>query len=496
MGLLETLRPDATNGWQQLDADEQQLLLTCARRAGHLPTLRTLAEMRTLTGPARDTLIGEREPSIRKKILARHDLTDAEMTTLIAGETRASVLVAIAGSFPDDRIETLLTIAENSRGTSLTEALLRNRRLSEPHQLRMLRDLASRKEYSKLTPGVAEKVANILPADPALLVWLIADNRHGSRWSTSRVLARLAHQVATADAAIELIDAMAAAEHVEHPTGFIRNLLDGDNLVSARHQLTLPEAAKLANELNRRVGTTTGSWPKLSGPVGTLLTQLGPLLAKLGQPAVLDVEAGDSDDVSWETLNSGEIAAQLTSGRRLDALSVARLACNPNHTDPTAAKTAQLTTQTPGAALAVIERFEQTADSVWRHIVSGGSGENVAARHAIEHLGADRLAQVLANPSYRGVDPQTYRYWRRSWPLLGGGPLSWLLTGDPHPQAAQVALALPVKETYPGDEALAFRLLAGQVGDDPAAWDVVDGLIGQWDGTYAQLIAVARQINT
>ena len=40
-----------------------------------------------------------------------------------------------------------------------------------------------------------------------------------------------------------------------------------------------------------------------------------------------------------------------------------------------------------------------------------------------------------------------------------------------------------------------FKLLAGQVGDDAAAWDAAGGLIDSWGGTFAELVAVARQVN-
>jgi hypothetical protein len=498
MGLLQMLRPGTTQGWHHLDGAEQLLLLNCARRSRDLPTLRTLAELTTLTGAARTALLGEREPSIRKKILTRRDLTAAETETLLSSETRASVLVAVAGSFPEEKVETLLSVAENSRGTSLTEALLRHGRLTQEQKLRMLRDLASRKHFRDLSGSTAEKIAGILPADPQLLLWVLADSRYSnSRWIVGRVITRFAQSGTTAEQSLVMADALAGAGHGDHTVSYLRHLLDGDNIVARRHNLPLSEIRILADELNRRLDVGTDGWDALRAMVGALLTQLEPLLAKLGAPVALEVTNDPGSDIAWETLTSSEIVAQLTSEQRLDAAAVAQLACNPNHTDPTATKVAQLAYNTPGAALCIIERFEQLNESVWRAIATNGSYQTVLdPGQSIDRVGVEYLASVLSSPTYRPSGSGGQYYWRSTWPLLGSGPLTWLLGDKPHPLALEVALRLPVKDVVQRDEVLTFRLLASQVGDDPAAWDVVDGLIDRWDGTFADLVAVARQINT
>ena len=498
MGLLTLLRPADTRGWHRLDAEEQQLLLDCARRSGDLPTLRTLAELPGLAGTARETLMAEREPSVRKKILSRRDLTDTERTTLFAQETRASVLAAVAGSFPDDQLDTLLAIAENSRGTSLTEALLRSGRLTAEQRLRMLRDLAARKSYHALQGGISDKVAAILPADPELLVWFLAGSGYGrNSWNLSRVVNRLAGQVTSSSDALTLLDAMALAGHADHVAGFLRNLLESSHIVSGRNLLPLGEIHTLARELNVRITHGKDGWAKLAAPVGSLLAQLEPLLVKMGETtSITQSEEQPDEDTAWESISSGEIVSALAGDRRLDATAIARLACNPNHNDATAGQVAQLTFQTPGAALAVIACFDDVSDAVWSRIAATGSYQAVLeAGQTIEHVGAEALARTLSSERYRDSGTSGYRYWRSSWPLLGSGPLEWLLEGTPHPDAEKVALNLAVQDVCKGGEALAFKLLAGQVGDDAAAWDVVDGLIDSWDGTFAELVAVARQVN-
>jgi hypothetical protein len=496
MGLLELLRPAETRGWDTLDDAEQLLLLRQAQRARHLPTLRTLAELPRLAGTARTELLADREPSIRKKILNRRDLTAAETETLLAGETRASVLVSVVGSFPTDKLETLIGVAEASRGTSLTEALIRSGRLDTTQKLRMLNDLSSRRSYAKLPAGVADKVAGIVPADPKLLLWMLTDSSSSqNRWTFGRVVARIANTLTSADDALAILDTFVAAGHTEPAANLAGRLLDGDSIVANRLKLDLDQTRKLAEKLSVRLDAGTGGWDRMTTQIGAMLTKLHTMLSRMGQPVNVDVATDTAADIAWDTLTSGQIVAQLTSTTRLDAESVALLACNPNHTPPTAAKVAELVFQTPGAAVALLTRFDDVADTVWQNIASRHNYDAViTAGDTIDRVGADRLAQILSSPRYRD-NGSSYRYWRTTWPLLGSGPLTWLLTGTQHPQARQTALALPVKTTLEGDEAAAFRLLAGEVGDSPAAWDVVDGLAGTWDGTYADLIAVARQIN-
>lgn len=502
MGLLEMLRPDETRGWDALDEAGQLRLLRQAQRAGHLPTLRMLAELRTLAGEARAQLLAEREPTIRKRTLTRRDLTEQETAALYNSETRASVLAAAADSIPDERLGTLLDIAEKSRGTSLVEALLRRGRLDEAQQLRMLRTLAARKPYHNLTGGIAETVLRKIPPDSGLILWTLSDpsqQRYGL-WNIRQLLNRIATQIQHAEQADTLLAALVGAGHTQPAQSLAERLLDTSSVLSANASMPISEVASLYTLLEIRLSNGKDGWAAMRPGVGRLLAQLHPLLPG-NQPTVAEPDSVTADSAAaLEELSTSEIAGTLVGDRPMDAIGVARLSCNPNHTDETARKLAALVFSTAGASLEMLDRFDQVHDLVWSAVTQTSHGAGtVSAEQALERLGVERLSQTLANPRFRGaVSSNSRGWWRTSWPLLNTSPLAWLLSDGVNPTGdnVSVALALPLQHTIRGDEALAFRLLADLVGDDAALWDVVDGLADQWDGSYLDLLNVARKVNS
>lgn len=490
MTLLTMLRPANTFGRGDLTAEEQHTLLRLATNVGDRETLRMLASMPNLTGEARTTLLADRSQDIRRRVLSRADLTDAELTSLLAEEKRATVLAALSEKADDAARERLVRIAADKNSVTLAEALLSRAALDREQKIRMTHILIDGgRAYMRLTTAAMRAVEGCA-ADAKTLRWASAAARHGTAsYHVTRLIQQAAEGTENTDTLRANIEAIAAAEAWERVDQYLTLTLEGERkALSSDRQ----NGRYDADALLTLVGELPDLLARAGAPSGTC--ELGRALASsirliLGQDETPARKTADIDYATVTGLDSiiEEYLAAMAGEELVE------LACNPNHTSETSWALATEIRRRKSIAAALILRYDKIDRSIWEALRGGlGGGDGSTAAEVLARVGHTTLVAALNSDAFRHDDKQHY-YWRPNHPLIGNpSTLAWVLEGEGvNPELDQVALDLPVKE-FLRAEASAYKLIHRQIGDNLDLWDAVNRLAANWEGTFRELIATAE----
>lgn len=489
MPLLDLLRPGSTRGWDMLDSAAQNRLLDMAYKNGDRDTLRMLAELRNLTGGARERLLVERETSVRRRILSRSDLTDTELSDILTSERRGGVLAALAETADRRTITLLIDIATASRGAGLAEQLLAKTALDRDDNIRLTHHIIScGKNFSDLG-NTAARVAAGLAGDTKVLTWVAGDP---AGWQVSylinQALRHATRASSTAADALERIDALAEAGLWHQLAKLVGLHLESSQIVSKTGGLSAGEAAGLVAALRARKNiwqspdTFTESLDRILTDVSTVL----PAEEQSGHEAAPDVTQA-------RTCPASDIVQLLNSAELTDSL-IVELAENDNHTGETAAALAHTAAGRDDVLIEILLNVDRVNENVWHSLSGRGAAISQDARTVLTRAGADRLRSILTSDRFRTV-PAGRTYWRNPTPLLGSmSVLAWLLAGGSEDEELdQIALDMPAS-SIAGAEPAVFALLHRQVGDDERTWEALDGLADGWEGTIRELIQTAAAI--
>lgn len=490
MSLLQILKPSSTRGWNTLTAEQQNVLLELARSGSDLDTQRMLAESGTLTGQARQTLLAEKEQSIRRRILSRSDLTPEELTTLLAGERRGGVLAALAEGARGDTLAAVLTVALASRGSGLAEQLLAKSSATAEQKARLIHHIIDRgRKFAVLSTAATNAVVGEA-GDPKVLAWITdSDSEWGARWEIQRAVRSAAYSCPDTPSALALIDTLAGANSWNHLASLIGIMLQSSRLIAQDGPLDSSSTAELAREISNRL-------PRWAAPdtskksIQEALDSVSNILPAAGSS---DIELSTLYD-DLLSIEASDIIRVLTGGK-LAPKQLVTLACNPNHTDETAGLTLTKIVSNTEASLELLGVVDEISNTVWAWLAGRRATADITAHAAYAHYGHDRLLAILSSPRF-ATAPDAGRYWRNSVPLLGAtSTLAWMLgdTSAPDERIDRLALTLPMSGAT-GAEAPTFALLCRHGGTDPKLWDAIEKLAGRWEGSLEELLETAATL--
>lgn len=497
MTLLNLLRPTYSFPRKEMSESEQNTLLTLATGVSDTDTVKMMAGYEHLSGPARERLLKDRNQSIRRRILARRDLTESELDQVLADENRTTVLSALAEKAEGDTLAKLVKIAEDRSSLTLAQALLSKATLSNDQRKKILYILIDNgRRFSQLNTYA---IRALLPSatDPKVIGWAIDTCSGGARgrdWDVANLVRSAASATSGSEQLLPIVEAMAKLRAWSYIEVYLQNSLEHErkriSSSAASGMFKKEDLIKIAAELP----DTLHKHGAPDALVDLSRTTTGNIMLLVGAQTAHADSTPEPEGRDLSAISLGEITTignETLSG--LTNKDLVSLACNTNNTKETGWEIAREMRGRPGIAAEAFKKHEKIADEVWDGLRSHGQIAGSNAKAVLAAVGHDTLVAALTSPRLATND-DTWRYWRPSLPLIGhASALGWLVAEGTNEELDKVALALPTTEASRA-EVEAFQLIHRTIGEDETLWDAINRLGGSWEGSFQELIETARAV--